>query len=92
MQLELAQPAVSDRILFIGSDPGYLYAFRDPILRGDLNLDWVVTANDAFIALQMAVGAIPAVVGAAISGDNKVTSLDALMILQNRTLRVQRLT
>ncbi len=78
----MAQPAISDGILFIGSDSGYLYAFRDPIPKGDLNLDWAVTAGDAVIALQMAVGAIPAVEGADMNDDNKVTSLDALIILQ----------
>ena len=81
-EYNMAQPAVSDGILFIGSDSGYLYAFRDPIPEGDLNLDWAVTVTDAFIALQMAVGAVPAVDGADMNGDNKVTSLDALMILQ----------
>ncbi|RZB29346.1 MAG: hypothetical protein AEth_01314 [Candidatus Argoarchaeum ethanivorans] len=78
----MAQPAISDGILFIGSDSGYLYAFRDLIQKGDLNLDWAVTVDDAFIALKMAVGAIPAVEGADMNGDSKVTSLDALMILQ----------
>ncbi|RZB28739.1 MAG: hypothetical protein AEth_01838, partial [Candidatus Argoarchaeum ethanivorans] len=79
----MAQPAVSDGILFIGSDTGYLYAFRDPPQpEGDLDWDWAVTIDDAFIALQMAVGAVPAVEGADMNGDNKVTSLDALIILQ----------
>ncbi len=78
----MAQPAVSDGILFVGSDSGYLYAFRDPSpLKGDLNHDWVVTAADAVIALQMAVGAVPATDAADLSGNGMVTSLDALMIL-----------
>jgi cobaltochelatase CobN len=79
----MAQPAVSDGILFIGSDSGYLYAFRDPPqLEGDLNHDSEVTAADAVIALQMAVGAVPAVDEADMDGDCRVTSLDVLMILQ----------
>jgi cobaltochelatase CobN len=79
----IAQPSVSDGILFIGSDSGYLCAFRDPPpLEGDLNHDWAVTAADAVIALQMAVGAVPAIKEADVSGDGMVTSLDALMILQ----------
>jgi cobaltochelatase CobN len=78
----MAQPAVSDGILFIGSDSGYLYAFRDPPPECDLNHDWIVTAADAVIALQMAVGSVPAIKEADVSGDGVVTSLDALMILQ----------
>ncbi len=79
----MAQPAVSDGTLFIGSDSGYLYAFRDPpIPKGDLNRDWTVTAADAAIALRMAVGAVPAIEEADMSCDGRVTSLDALMILQ----------
>ncbi|MCK4458458.1 MAG: PQQ-binding-like beta-propeller repeat protein, partial [Methanosarcinales archaeon] len=79
----IAQPAVSDGILFIGSDSGYLYAFRDPPqLEGDLNHDSEVTAADAVIALQMAVGAVPAIDEADMDGDCRVTSLDVLMILQ----------
>jgi outer membrane protein assembly factor BamB len=78
----IAQPAVSDGILFIGSDSGYLYAFRDPIINGDLNCDLAVTAADAAIVLQMAVGAVHAIEEADMNGDGMVTSLDALMILQ----------
>ncbi len=79
----MAQPAISDGTLFIGSDSGYLYAFRDPPpLEGDLNHDGSVTAADVVIALQMAVGAVPAADAADVSGDGVVTSLDALMILQ----------
>ena len=79
----IAQPSVSDGTLFIGSDSGYLYAFRDPPLpEGDLNRDWEVTASDALIALQMAVGAVPATDEADMDSDGRVSSLDALMILQ----------
>ena len=78
----MAQPAVSDGTLFIGSDSGYLYAFRDPPINGDLNHDWAVTTADAVITLQMAVGAVPAIDEADMDGDCRVTSVDALMILQ----------
>ena len=37
------------------------------------------------IALQMAVGAVPAVLAADMDGDGGVTSLDALIILQAAT-------
>jgi hypothetical protein len=50
--------------------------------RGDLNHDGTITPADAAIALQMAVGAVPAADAADLSGDGVVTSLDALMILQ----------
>ena len=62
--------------------PGYLYAFRDPVLKGDLNGDRKVTPADAAIVLRMAVGAAPTIDEADVDGDNKVTSLDALVILQ----------
>ncbi len=81
-QYNMAQPAVSDGTLFIGSDSGYLYAFRDPPPKGDLNHDRKVTAADAAIALQMVVGAVNVIDEADMNGDNKVTSLDALVILQ----------
>ena len=79
----IAQPSVSDETLFIGSDSGYLYAFRDPPPRkGDLNHDGSITPADALVALRMAVGAVPTIDEADMNGDNKVTSLDALVILQ----------
>jgi hypothetical protein len=53
------------------------------IERGDLNNDGTITPADAVIALQMAVGAVPAADAADLSGDGVVTSLDALMILQS---------
>ena len=82
-QYNMAQPAVSDGILFIGSDSGYLYAFRDPLPpEGDLNHDGSVTTADAAIALRMAAGAVPAIDEADMDGDCRVTSLDALVILQ----------
>ena len=79
----MAQPSVSDGILFVGSDTGYLYAFSDLVIKGDLNRDSEVTPADALIALQMAVGTVPAIDEADMNGDCRVTSVDALMILQN---------
>ena len=79
----MAQPSVSDGILFVGSDTGYLYAFSDLVIKGDLNRDSEVTPADALIALRMAVGAVPVIDEADMNGDCRVTSVDALMILQN---------
>jgi hypothetical protein len=67
----------------VGSDSGYLYAFSDLVVKGDLNHDSEVTPADALIALRMAVGAVPTIDEADMNGDCRVTSLDALMILQN---------
>ena len=52
------------------------------MVTGDLNDDNILTTADAAIALQMAVGACTATTAADVSGDGRVTSLDALMILQ----------
>jgi len=53
---------------------------------GDLNSDGTLTPADAAIALQIATGSRPCdpatLTAADVSGDNRVTSLDALMILQ----------
>ena len=49
---------------------------------GDLNCDSAVTAADAVIALEIAVGIRPNDPAADVDGDGQVTSLDALMILQ----------
>ena len=55
-------------------------------LRGDLNRDGALTTADAAIALEIAAGSRPCDAAmldtADVSGDNRVTSLDALMILQ----------
>jgi len=55
-------------------------------VRGDLNTDAEITPADAVIALEIAAGSRPcdaAMLAAAdVSGDDMVTSLDALMILQ----------
>ena len=54
--------------------------------RGDLNSDGILTSADAAIALRLTTGSRlcdPATFAAAdVSGDGRVTSLDALMILQ----------
>ncbi|MEA3281562.1 MAG: phospholipase D-like domain-containing protein [Euryarchaeota archaeon] len=50
---------------------------------GDPNHDGRVTTSDAAIALLMAIGAIPDTREADMNGDNRVTSLDVLMILRS---------
>jgi len=56
--------------------------------KGNLNHDGILTPADAAIALRLAAGGgsascDPATLAAAdVSGDGRVTSLDALMILQ----------
>ncbi|MCK5109587.1 MAG: PKD domain-containing protein, partial [Methanosarcinales archaeon] len=49
---------------------------------GDLNHDGMITIADATIALLMVVGAIPDAREADVNGDDRVTSLDVLIILQ----------
>jgi|LGVF01.1.fsa_nt_gb hypothetical protein len=53
----------------------------EPVNKGDLNSDGILTPADAAIALQLAATGAhnPA---ADVSGDDRVTSLDALMIMQ----------
>ena len=62
------------------------------VLKGDLNSDDHITPADAAIALAIAVGSRPcdaAMLAAAdVSGDNRVTSLDALTILQAAAGRI----
>jgi parallel beta-helix repeat protein len=57
-----------------------------PPQKGDLNRDNRITASDAAIALQIAVGSRPrdpaTLAAADVNNDGSVTSLDALMILQ----------
>ena len=60
---------------------GCTYSCGTLPLKGDLNRDGVITPADAAIALQMAVRGEYSE-DADVSGDHKVTSLDALMILQ----------
>jgi len=56
------------------------------IEHGDLNFDGILTPTDATIALEIAVGSRPCdatmLAAADMSRDGRVTSLDALMILQ----------
>jgi outer membrane protein assembly factor BamB len=73
---------ISDGFVYFGTGGGYVYCIGQAPGRGDLNGDGVVTAADAVIALQMAVGAVPAAGVGDMNGDGKVTSLDALMIIQ----------
>jgi len=74
--------AISDGLVYFGTNCGYVYCVGR---RDDLNHDGAVTAADAVIALQMAVGAVPATDAADLSRDGAVTSLDALIILQAAT-------
>ena len=60
---------------------GCTYSCSEPVLKGDLNHDGVVTPADAVIALQMAARGEYSV-DADMNEDDRVTSLDALMILQ----------
>ena len=52
------------------------------LLRGDLNGDLAITATDAAIALEIAVGSRTFNDAADVNNDGKVTHIDALMILQ----------
>ncbi|CAD6492154.1 MAG: hypothetical protein CHKLHMKO_00242 [Candidatus Argoarchaeum ethanivorans] len=61
---------------------------------GDLNSDSEITSTDAAIVLEIAVGSRPCdpetLAIADVSGDGRVSSLDALMILQNCTTSLCR--
>ncbi|MHC1574294.1 MAG: dockerin type I domain-containing protein, partial [Candidatus Methanogasteraceae archaeon] len=69
--------------LIFGPETGYNVSVtaKETILRGDVNHDGVITPADATIALELSAsgGWDPA---ADVNGDNRITSLDALMILQ----------
>jgi hypothetical protein len=54
----------------------------DDHMRGDLDGDYVLTSIDAAIALEIAVGSRPFDDVADVNRDGKVSSIDALMILQ----------
>jgi len=62
-----------------------LVAFSAPVaaeIVGDVNSDNRITAADSVLALQMSVGSIaPDIERADVSGDGKISSLDALMML-----------
>ena len=58
-----------------GSDSGSAYIY-------DIPEPYVFTTADAVTALRIAVGSLPCDLRYDVSGDNRVTSLDALMILQ----------
>ena len=69
--------------LTFGPETGYNVSVtvKETILRGDVNQDGVITPADATIALQLAAtGGWDS--AADVDGDNHITSLDALMILQ----------
>ncbi|RZB28810.1 MAG: hypothetical protein AEth_01812 [Candidatus Argoarchaeum ethanivorans] len=73
-----------DMVVSIGND-GRVYAFSDRIITGDANRNGEITAEDASTVLQMAVGSIPPNDEADMNCDGRVTSLDALLILQTTT-------
>lgn len=62
------------------------HIIESPALKSDLNRDGTLTPADAVIALQIATGSRPCdattLAAADVSGDDHVTSLDALTILQ----------
>lgn len=63
-------------------------------IKGDLNHDGDITPADATIALQITVGSLPCnttttLAAADVSGDDRVTSLDAIMILQAAAGRIE---
>ncbi|RZB28828.1 MAG: nitrous oxidase accessory protein [Candidatus Argoarchaeum ethanivorans] len=64
-----------------------MHPWGKPPLKGDLDDDDKITSTDAAIALQIAVGSRPFDDAADVSGDGRVSSLDALMILQKITLK-----
>ncbi|CAD6493594.1 MAG: hypothetical protein DIAAKJNI_00522 [Candidatus Argoarchaeum ethanivorans] len=51
--------------------------------KGNLNSDGYINSADAAIALEIAVGSRSFDDAADVSGDGRVSSLDALIILQN---------
>jgi len=57
------------------------------MLRGDANHDGILTTVDAVLTMQIAVGGIATDLIADMSGDGRVTSIDALMILRTVHLR-----
>jgi hypothetical protein len=61
--------------------------------KGDLNHDDAITPADATIALRLATGSCPCdaatLAAADVSGDGRITSLDALMILQAAAGRIE---
>ncbi|CAD6491419.1 MAG: Cell surface glycoprotein [Candidatus Argoarchaeum ethanivorans] len=71
-----------------------MHPWGKPPLKGDLDDDDKITSKDAAIVLQIAVGSHPCnpqiLAIADVSGDGRVSSLDALMILQNCTTSLCR--
>jgi len=57
------------------------------MVHGDANHDGILTTVDAVLAMQIAVGGIATDLVADMSGDGRVTSIDALMILRTVHLR-----
>jgi len=74
--------AISDGRIYFGTDGGYVYCIGR---RGDLNYDGEISAADALIALRMAAGSESSTPGADMDGDCRVTSVDALIMMQHAT-------
>ena len=77
-------PANATTYAYITEDASYLLNITVSVTlrKGDANHDGSITAADASMVLQMAVGSIPPNDEADMNCDGRVTSLDALMILQ----------
>ncbi len=84
MQSTVGQTAIGVASDGYTIEAGYWYRDAGGELEvcGDVNGDGVVTAADAVIALEIAVGIRPNDLAADLDGDGQVTSLDALMILK----------
>ena len=59
-----------------------MHQWSETLWKGNLNSDGTHAPTDAVIALQIAAGSRPPDLRWDVSGDKRVTSLDALMILQ----------
>ncbi|MEA1944224.1 MAG: dockerin type I domain-containing protein [Euryarchaeota archaeon] len=72
----------SNELIPIAVSNGTVTILNDAYQRGDLNHDNEITPADAVIAVRIAAGSHPFDDAADVSGDGRVTALDALMILQ----------
>ena len=75
-------PAYPTSTYNCGTSTNLYLSAEGECIRGDLNGDLAITLTDAAIALEMAVNRRTFVGAADMNRDGKVTSIDALMILQ----------